>query len=68
LLFTLGSAIGLNKVKDTEFQQNIASLLLGIGIALSFFFALPIPILYVFAPLFMVKLILGFSVQRPSFS
>lgn len=65
--FTLGTALLVNTAKDTEFQQNIAAALLTGGICLSFLFALPHPVLYAFAPLFMIKLILGFAVRRPAF-
>ena len=67
MVFTLGSAFLVNLLKKREFQQNVAAALLGVGVCLSFFFPLSIPFLYAFAPLFMVKLILGFSVKRPDF-
>ena len=65
-LFTLASTLVINEIGDTEFQQNLAALLIVIGVAGSFFFEAPLPILYSFAPLFMIKLILGFSVRRPA--
>ena len=62
---TLLSALLVNAFKDAEFQQNLAATLTLVGIAVSFFFEVPMNILYSFAPLFMIKLILGFSVRRP---
>lgn len=67
LIYTLGSSFFINLIKDRELQQNTAAVLVSIGICQSFLFPLPIPFLYAFAPLFMVKLMFGFSVRRPDF-
>jgi len=64
LLFTLSATMAVNAIKDRELQQNIASFLVVVGCAFSFFFPQALPVLYLFAPLFMVKLILGFAVRR----
>ncbi|HWQ46568.1 MAG TPA: hypothetical protein VN376_06860 [Longilinea sp.] len=68
MLFTLTATFTVNALTDAEQQQNLAALLLTVGCALSFFFHLPVPVLFLFAPLFMVKLILGFAVRRPLFT
>ena len=66
-LFTLGSSFILFKIKSSELQQNIAALFLVVGITISFLIKLNIFTLYLFGILYMIKLILGFSVKRPSF-
>ncbi len=66
-LFTLGSSLILFKIKSSELQQNIAALFLVVGITISFLFKLNILTLYLFGTLYMIKLILGFSVKRPPF-
>jgi hypothetical protein len=63
---SLTSAFIVNAVKDGELQQNLAALLVAAGCAFSFCFRLDLPILYLFAPLFLVKLVLGFAVRRPN--
>lgn len=65
LIFTLASAFVVNVFKDRELQQNLAAALTGIGVCLALLFSVSPIFLYAFAPLFMVKLILGFSVKRP---
>jgi hypothetical protein len=67
MIFTLGSAFAVNRIKDRELQQNCAAGLTAIGLCLALLFPLSFSFLYAFAPLFMVKLILGFSVKRPNF-
>jgi hypothetical protein len=62
--FTLAGAFAVNAVKDSELQQNLAALFVAVGIACSFLFPVNSIVLYAFAPLFMVKLILGFAVRR----
>lgn len=64
-IVTLAGAVLVNAVKDAELQQNQAALLIAVGCAFSFCFRLDLPILYLFTPLFLVKLILGFAVRRP---
>jgi hypothetical protein len=68
MLFTLAGTFGVNAIKDTELQQNLAALLVTIGVGASFLFPVPVTVLYLFAPLFMVKLMLGFTVKRPNFT
>jgi hypothetical protein len=63
--YTILSCLILNKINIIENRQTTASFLLVIGILISFFFNLPFNILYTFAPLFMIKLIIGFSDRRP---
>jgi hypothetical protein len=65
-IFTLASVRLVNAFNDIEFQQNLAALLVVVGIAVSFTFDVPLVIFYSFAPLFMIKLILGFAVRRPA--
>ena len=67
-IFTLASARLVNAFSDTEFQQNMAAFLVVVGIAVSLIFEVSPVIFYSFAPLFMIKLILGFAVRRPAFS
>jgi len=66
-LFTLGAIFLMDHFHDTERQHNLAALLVVAGVMLSFFFALPYVFLYSFAPLFLMKLVLGFAVRRPRF-
>ena len=66
--FTILSCITIALMKSNERQQVFAGLLVALGITLAIvLFRLSIPALMLFAPLFMIKLILGFSVKRPSF-
>lgn len=65
-IFTLVSVQLVEAARDTEFQQNLAALLVVVGTIVSVTFDLPQAIFYSFAPLFMIKLILGFAVRRPS--
>jgi hypothetical protein len=66
--FTLLSCLMLGRIKDRELQQGLAALLVALGLAASLLlFDLRIQVLHAFAPLYMMKLILGFSVQRPDF-
>ncbi|MBA4384363.1 MAG: hypothetical protein C0410_06480 [Anaerolinea sp.] len=67
MAYTLGSAFGVNLIKDRELQQTTAAALVGMGVCSALLFPLSFPFLYVLAPLFMVKLILGFAVRRPVF-
>ncbi len=65
MVYTLAATFAVNALKDGELQQNLAALLVVVGCLLSFFFPQGSPVLYAFAPLFMVKLVLGFAVRRP---
>ena len=69
-LFTVGSGLAVTAIRDVEAQQSVAALLATVGtlgaalIGAAFIAAAP-PILLAFAPLFMLKIIVGFSVRRP---
>jgi hypothetical protein len=66
MAFTLGCCFVLELVGEREDRQNIASAMACAGIAGAFaFFKADAGILSAFAPLFMIKLILGFSVGKP---
>lgn len=67
MVFTLGSAFGINLLKDREMQQTTAAALVATGVCFAVLFPISLPFLFAFAPLFMVKLILGFAVKRPDF-
>lgn len=67
-LYTMIACLALFKVKDADLQQNMAALFVAVGISASLvFFPSPIKALALFGPLFMIKLVLGFSVRRPSY-
>ncbi|MRR28762.1 hypothetical protein EG834_00130 [bacterium] len=68
MVFTLVSAFGVNLIKDRELQQTSAVVLVVVGVCLALLFPTSFTFLYGFAPLFMLKLILGFAVKRPDFS
>lgn len=65
MVYAIVCMLALNFIQDRELQRNLAALLTGLGICLSFLFPLSAVALYTFAPLFLVKLLLGFSVRRP---
>ncbi len=67
-LFTITASLIVNSLKDTERQQNFASFFIVIGNILSLFLEVESLIIYLIATLYMIKLILGFSVRRPSFT
>lgn len=66
-IYTIACAIIVNAFKNKELQQNIAAIFVVAGVVLTFLFKIEPIILYSVAPLFMTKLILGFSVKRPVF-
>lgn len=66
-LYTLAASLIVNQAQDTEWQQNLAAFFVVCGVGASIFFELNPALLYGFMPLYAVKLILGFSVRRPSF-
>ena len=66
--YTIFAALIVNSLKTIENQQNLAYLFVTTGIVISLLFDLPLGTLYLFAPLFMIKLIFGFSVRRPAFT
>jgi hypothetical protein len=63
-LYTIAVSLFVNSLKEGEMQKNLATLFVTSGILISFFFKVPNYILYSFAPLFMIKLILGFSIKK----
>jgi len=66
-LYTFTTSLIVNRIKEKEYQQNIASAFVVLGTVLSFIFENDILIINAIAPLFMTKLILGFAVRRPVF-
>ncbi len=66
-LYPILSSLLVNHFKNREFQQNLASSLVVIGVLLSFLFKSDSLILYSLVPLFLIKLVLGFSVNRPDY-
>lgn len=68
MVYTLTSAFGVDLIKDREQQQTFAAVLVGMGVCFALLFPLSFSFLYAFAPLFMLKLILGFAVKRPDLS
>jgi hypothetical protein len=67
LVFTLASSFGVNALRNRELQQTLAALLVAIGVCLSLLVPVSPSFLVILAPLFMMKLILGFSVKRTHF-
>lgn len=65
--FTVTGSFIILFIKNIESQQVIASSLVSIGIFVSLFFIKEYFILNSFGILFMIKLLLGFSVKRPAF-
>ena len=66
-LYTLPAALVVERVADRERQQNLAALLVALGVTAAACFPLPLRPLLALAPLFMLKLVLGFAVRRPEF-
>lgn len=66
-VFTIASSLIVDSIRRVEVQQNTAAFLLVLGLACSMMVSPESVVVFVFAPLFMVKLITGFSVRRPSF-
>ena len=64
MLFTLASALAVNALRDAELQRTLAALLVVAGSVLSFAFPQSLPVLYLFAPLFLTKLVLGFATAK----
>lgn len=65
--YTVGSGLIINFIKKAEVQQSIASILTVIGITTLTLFNVAPPIMYAFGALFIVKILMGFSVRRPDF-
>jgi hypothetical protein len=66
-LFTIPACLIITGINQIEIQLTSALFLLLLGTSLSFCFKIPVNFLFSFAPLFMTKLIVGFSVNRPDF-
>jgi hypothetical protein len=66
-LFTILACLILSRINKIEIQLTTALFLLLLGTSFSFCFKIPVNFLFSFAPLFMTKLIIGFSVNRPNF-
>jgi hypothetical protein len=66
-LYTILACLILARINQIEIQLTTALLLLLLGTSFSFCFKIPVNFLFSFAPLFMTKLIIGFSVDRPNF-
>jgi hypothetical protein len=66
-LFTILACLIVNRIKQIEIQLTTAMFFFLSGTLLSFCFKIPVNFLFSFAPLFMAKLIIGFSVNRPNF-
>ena len=65
-LFTILACLILTRINQIEIQLTTALFLLLLGTLLSFCFKIPVNFLFSFAPLFMTKLIIGFSVNKPN--
>ncbi len=63
--YTITMSLLVNAVDGVELQQNLAAGLVIAGLLVSVLFRLDYSVLYCIAPMFMLKLILGFSVRRP---
>lgn len=64
-IFTILACLILVRIKQPEIQLTTALFFLLLGTSFSFCFKIPVNFLFSFAPLFMTKLIIGFSVNRP---
>ena len=63
-LFTIISCLLLTRINKVEIQLTTALFLLLSGILCSFLFKVPVNFLFSFAPIFMTKLLIGFSVKN----
>ena len=66
-LYTILACLILARINQIEIQLTTALLLLLLGTSFSFCFKIPVNFLFSFAPLFMSKLIIGFSVGKQNF-
>ena len=64
-LFSILACLIVTRINIIEIQLTTALILLLLGISFSFFFKTQVNFLFSFAPIFMIKLIIGFSVDRP---
>ncbi|MBD3328813.1 hypothetical protein GF340_05970 [Candidatus Peregrinibacteria bacterium] len=65
--YTIISALIINMLKEAEDQQNIASTFLTIGAILCILIKTDYLTINIIGVLYMIKIILGFSVRRPRF-
>ncbi len=65
--YTILISLFINAIKDREFQQNLASSFLVLGFVFSLLFDIDIYTIYIIGGMYMTKIILGFTVRRPSF-
>jgi hypothetical protein len=63
-VYAVGSAFAVDSLGGPEARRVAAPALVGFGIALFGVIAVPVPLLAWFAPLFLVKLVLGFAARR----
>jgi hypothetical protein len=63
-LFTILACLIVDRINQIEIQLTTALFLFLSGTLFSFCFKIPVNFLFSFAPLFMLKLIIGFSVRR----
>jgi hypothetical protein len=66
-IFTILACLIVSRIVQPEIQLTTAIFLFLVGTSLSFCFKIPVNFLFSFAPLFMTKLIIGFSVDIPYF-
>lgn len=66
-LFTIIACLVVDRINQIEIQLTTALFLFLSGTLLSFCFKIPANFLFSFAPLFMLKLIIGFSVETQNF-
>jgi len=66
-LFTILACLILSRINQIEIQITTALFLFLLGTSFSFCFKIPVNFLFSFAPLFMTKLIIGFSIDRLNF-
>ena len=66
-LFTILACLILAGINKKEIQLTTALFLLFLGTSFSYFFKIPVNFLFSFAPLFMTKLLIGFSIDGPNF-
>lgn len=65
ILFTIIGAFVVNSFKSVDSQQNAAATLTVIGVSFSLLFSVEPGVIYSFGALLMVKILTGFSVDRP---
>lgn len=65
-LFTIIACLILTIITKIEIKLTTSLFLLLLGISFAFSFKVPVNFLFSFAPIFMTKLIIGFSIDRPN--